>query len=184
MRGTRRIGAALAALAAMGGCATTSPSVPAGTEGPGRVQSLRISTHEWALRQAGFPGQLARYERHEVRDAQCTIVNDQGTWTVATPGEFQVPLPGSPLKITCRKEGYRESGVELRCMTAGEQGAIEGMLFGLRIFGGALPAAGVVLGVMAGSTALGAAVGSASADAGACKYAIGGEIEVRLHAGR
>lgn len=184
MRSTRRIGAALIALVAMGGCATTAPSVVAGTTGSGAAQSLRISTHEWVHQQAGFPGQLARYERHEIRDAKCTADNDKGTWTVATPGELQVPLPGSPLRITCRKEGYRESAVELRCMTAGEQGAIEGMLFGLRIFGGALPAAGVVLGVMAGSTALGAAVGSASADAGACRYAIGGEVEVRLHAGR
>jgi len=182
MIGARRAGtAALAALAALGGCATMAPSSPAGTMGPDGAQSLQVSTHDWALRQAGFPGQLARYERHEIRDAHCTAANDRGTWTVATPGELRIRASAAPLRIACRKEGYRESSVELRCLAPGERGALEGMLFGLRIFGGAAPAAGIVLGVMAGSTAVGAVVGSAAADAGACTYGFGGELQVWMH---
>lgn len=39
-------------------------------------------------------------------NADCVLKNDQGTWSVVSPGSVQVVSSGTPLHITCHKTGY------------------------------------------------------------------------------
>ena len=112
--GMPRTSVALATLAlAMGGCATVPP---AGY----RPQALAVSTHEVSAPRLGWgsgpPGPL-----EEIRGVECTASNDRGAWATVTPGVLAVERSAARLRITCRRDGYREASVELPCVAPGTQ---------------------------------------------------------------
>lgn len=59
----------------------------------------------------------------EVRGVDCTATNDRGSWAIVTPGVLAVERSAARLKITCRRDGYREAIVELPCAVPGTQAA-------------------------------------------------------------
>lgn len=178
------------AMVAAGGCATAPPDPGA----PGAVnevrQSIQVTPHEAGtsiLQPSGFtPG------NHGADDpsieATCTASNDRGSWTIAAPGRLEIVPSRAPLKVTCQREGYRDSSVELKCITPRTRGAAGGAWGVLQIFAMtgpfavvAVPVAGLVLAVTAGATAAGAGAGAALAsgpDADVCSYAIENSLQV------
>ena len=54
---------------------------------------------------------------------RCTLVNDKGSWTVATPGKARILLSSQPLKVECVKEGFRPTSETLKCVSLHQQSA-------------------------------------------------------------
>lgn len=45
----------------------------------------------------------AVYKGESVEDAQCTLLNDKGTWYVKTPGSVMIQKSYGDLSVTCKK---------------------------------------------------------------------------------
>lgn len=58
-----------------------------------------------------------------VEGARCTLVNDKGSWMVATPGTARIRLSSQPLKVECLKEGFRPASETLECVSMHQQSA-------------------------------------------------------------
>lgn len=63
-------------------------------------------------------------------DAECTLQNKKGSWTVKTPGSIVIPRSDDPLRVTCKKDGKK---VEVTAESGVSAGAILGdaLLFGI-----------------------------------------------------
>jgi hypothetical protein len=161
----RRTSAAVTAIAlALGGCAT----VPEGSP----PQSLAVSTtHELS---GGGPtlgwGSAPRGSLEELTGAQCTAANDRGSWTLVTPGVLAVDRSTARLRITCRKEGYREAVVDLPCAVPGTEAGRLAPLLGPGIL------------VIIPAIAIGAIVAAnrEGAERGVCAYGGGYPVQVQM----
>lgn len=165
MKACRRTSAALAAvMLATAGCATVPP--------PGyRPQSLVLSTHELSGPRLGW-GTRPQGPLEEVRGVHCTATNDRGSWTIVTPGVLEVERSAAYLRITCRREGYREASVKLLCAVPGTQAA-DAVAVASLVF----PAAILIL---LPATAIGAAA-AAKRDGGEpnyCLYGAGSAVQL------
>lgn len=166
MRVARRTSAALAAIPlAMGACVT----VPPAGHPP---QSLVLSTHEVSGPRLGW-GTAPQGPLEEIRGVQCTATNDRGSWAIVTPGVLAVERSAARLRISCRRDGYREALVELPCVVPGTQAAA-----GLALAPLFPPAILVLL----PATAIGAIV-AANRDAAQpnfCAYGAGSPVQVLM----
>jgi|TARA_B110000503_G_C7098703_1_gene392814 hypothetical protein len=61
--------------------------------GSGTAQSISVETVE------GTSGD-------RIIDARCDLSNDEGSWTVLTPGSVMVHRSNKPLSVKCQKSGY------------------------------------------------------------------------------
>lgn len=88
--------------------------------------------------------QAIRVETPGCERATCTLGNEQGQWSVSTPGTVTVRTARTPLTVSCRADGGVLGRAETPSTTAPNTGA------------------GAVAGGVAGGAAVGAAVGSAA----------------------
>lgn len=165
---------------AMAGCAT----LPAGAP----PQPLAIST----LTDEVVPGPILgwgtgpSHATVELPGVECTATNDRGSWTLLTPGVLEVQRSGARLRITCRKEGFRDSRLGLPCVTPRSEGAAMGAYIGMQVLATPAvvlaPAAAVA--AVAGVTALGIAAGSAARglarEPDVCVYGGGRKIQLYM----
>ena len=113
-RTSRSASAVLGIALAVGGCVTVPP--------PGyRPQSLTVSTHAAVQPRLGWGAPQGPLE--EVPGVLCTATNDRGSWSVVTPGVVAVERSAARLRITCRRDGFREASVDLPCAVPGSQAA-------------------------------------------------------------
>lgn len=75
----------------------------------------------------------ATHEGAPLKDADCSLTNDKGTWTARAPGQVDVRKSGENLNVVCRKEGFVDG-----LLTAISRAA--GSMFGNIIFGGGIGA--------------------------------------------
>lgn len=75
----------------------------------------------------------ASNEGRPIKDADCSLTNDKGTWTVKAPGQIDVRKSGENLSVVCKKEGLIDG-----LLTAVSRAA--GSMFGNIIFGGGIGA--------------------------------------------
>jgi len=75
----------------------------------------------------------ATHEGAPLKDADCALTNDKGTWTARAPGQVDVRKSGENLNVVCRKEGFVDG-----LLTAISRAA--GSMFGNIIFGGGIGA--------------------------------------------
>lgn len=68
-----------------------------------------------------------------VKDTDCSLTNDKGTWTLKAPGQVDVRKSGENLNVVCKKEGLVDG-----LLTAVSRAA--GSMFGNIIFGGGIGA--------------------------------------------
>jgi hypothetical protein len=61
--------------------------------GEGTAQSISVETME-------------RASGDRIIDARCDLSNDEGAWTVLTPGSVMVHRSNKPLSVKCQKLGY------------------------------------------------------------------------------
>ena len=72
-------------LFAISGCATLT--------GDGTSQTIGVET-------------VNVVDTSRIYDARCTLSNDEGSWSVVTPGSVMIHRSNKLLDIDCRKEGY------------------------------------------------------------------------------
>lgn len=75
----------------------------------------------------------ASHEGKALKDADCSLTNDRGTWTVKAPAQVDVRKSGENLSVVCKKEGFVDG-----LLTAVSRAA--GSMFGNIIFGGGIGA--------------------------------------------
>lgn len=75
----------------------------------------------------------ATHEGVPVKDADCSLTNDKGTWQAKAPGQIDVRKSGENLNVVCKKEGFVDG-----LLTAISRAA--GSMFGNIIFGGGIGA--------------------------------------------
>lgn len=75
----------------------------------------------------------ATHEGTPLKDADCSLTNDKGTWTAKAPGQVDVRKSGENLNVVCKKEGFVDG-----LLTAISRAA--GSMFGNIIFGGGIGA--------------------------------------------
>lgn len=75
----------------------------------------------------------ASNEGKALKDAECSLTNDRGTWMVKAPGQVDVRKSGENLSVVCKKEGFVDG-----LLTAVSRAA--GSMFGNIIFGGGIGA--------------------------------------------
>lgn len=75
----------IGSLMLVSGCSTLT--------GEGTAQSISVETME-------------RASGDRIIDARCDLSNDEGAWTVLTPGSVMVHRSNKPLSIKCQKLGY------------------------------------------------------------------------------
>lgn len=75
----------IGSLMLVSGCSTLT--------GEGTAQSISVETVE-------------RASGDRIIDARCDLSNDEGAWTVLTPGSVMVHRSNKPLSIKCQKLGY------------------------------------------------------------------------------
>lgn len=75
----------LGSLVLVSGCSTLT--------GEGTAQSISVDTVE-------------RASGDRIIDARCDLSNDEGSWTVVTPGSVMVHRSNKPLSVKCQKSGY------------------------------------------------------------------------------
>jgi hypothetical protein len=183
--------AAVTILAIVAGCAAApKPPGTGGTIADGR-QTVRVQAGAWGGDPSfGIKGTQSQFIR--LPGTKCSMSNDRGTWEFVTPADVSVELSPSALRLGCTREGYRDTAIELRCVSprseAMKAGALNSMILlnpgpaaaPLFVGGGV---AGVVL-YFAATAAVGAAVGSATAgpDADACRYSLTGALNVVMTA--
>lgn len=68
-----------------------------------------------------------------IKDTECSLTNDRGTWNVKAPGQVDVRKSGENLSVVCKKEGLVDG-----LLTAVSRAA--GSMFGNIIFGGGIGA--------------------------------------------
>jgi hypothetical protein len=69
----------------------------------------------------------------EISKADCTMLNNKGTWYVTTPGTVSIHRSYQDLHITCKKDGLDPG-------TATVKSSTKGMAFGNILFGGVIGA--------------------------------------------
>ena len=170
-RGRSAVALAMATFMAVGGCAT-APGAP-GTD------TFFVSTH------AGAQGSQPTFAFAAPADpfpdptleASCTATNDLGSWTITAPGKFEVATSREPLKITCRRDGYLDASVELRCVHFGSQSALAGTR-GLMMAGGVYGIVLLPLIVVAAAAAQSAQ--QSSVESGTCDYTFDSKLHIWL----
>lgn len=75
----------------------------------------------------------ATHEGTPIKDADCSLANDKGTWLAKAPGQVDVRKSGENLSVVCKKEGFVDG-----LLTAISRAA--GSMFGNIIFGGGIGA--------------------------------------------
>ena len=75
----------------------------------------------------------ASNEGKAIKDADCSLTNDKGSWNVKAPGQVDVRKSGENLSVVCKKEGLIDG-----LLTAVSRAA--GSMFGNIIFGGGIGA--------------------------------------------
>lgn len=75
----------------------------------------------------------ASHEGKALKDTDCALTNDRGTWTVKAPGQVDVRKSGENLSVVCKKEGFVDG-----LLTAVSRAA--GSMYGNIIFGGGIGA--------------------------------------------
>ena len=75
----------IGALFAVSGCSTLT--------GDGTSQTIGVETVDVV-------------DTSRIYDAKCTLSNDEGSWSVVTPGSVMIHRSNKLLDIDCRKEGY------------------------------------------------------------------------------
>ncbi len=75
----------------------------------------------------------ASHEGKALKDTDCALTNDRGTWTVKAPAQVDVRKSGENLSVVCKKEGFVDG-----LLTAVSRAA--GSMFGNIIFGGGIGA--------------------------------------------
>ena len=75
----------IGSLMLVSGCSTLT--------GEGTAQSISVETME-------------RASGDRIIDARCDLSNDEGAWTVLTPGSVMVHRSNKPLSVKCQKLGY------------------------------------------------------------------------------
>ena len=75
----------MGALFAVSGCSTLT--------GDGTSQTIGVETVDIV-------------DTSRIYDAKCTLSNDEGSWSVVTPGSVMIHRSNKLLDIDCRKEGY------------------------------------------------------------------------------
>jgi len=106
-------------LLALAGCA----SAPAELITDGE-EDLMVETNQWVAPTGmlGF-GTATAPTLRILEGARCTLSNDKGSWTVATPGTARIRLSSQPLKVECVKEGFRPASETLKCVSLRQQSA-------------------------------------------------------------
>lgn len=69
----------------------------------------------------------------EVKDAECELANEYGSYRLKTPGQITVRRSSGDLNVTCKKEGLPDAGA--RAISR-----VNGGMFGNIIFGGGIGA--------------------------------------------
>ena len=77
----------ISSLMLMSGCSTQI--------GEGTAQSISVETIE-------------RASGDRIIDARCDLSNDEGAWTLLTPGSVTIQRSNKPLSVKCQKTGYIE----------------------------------------------------------------------------
>lgn len=75
----------------------------------------------------------ASHEGAPLKDVECALSNDKGTWLARAPGQVDVRKSGENLNVVCKKEGFVDG-----LLTAISRAA--GSMFGNIIFGGGIGA--------------------------------------------
>jgi hypothetical protein len=75
----------------------------------------------------------ASHDGKALKDADCALTNDRGTWTVKAPAQVDVRKSGENISVVCKKEGFVDG-----LLTAVSRAA--GSMFGNIIFGGGIGA--------------------------------------------
>ena len=75
----------IGALMLVSGCSTLT--------GEGTAQNISVETIE-------------RASGDRIIDARCDLSNDEGAWTVLTPGSVMIHRSNKPLSVKCQKTGY------------------------------------------------------------------------------
>lgn len=75
----------------------------------------------------------ATHEGTPLKDVDCSLSNDRGTWLSKAPGQVDVRKSGENLNVVCKKEGFVDG-----LLTAISRAA--GSMFGNIIFGGGIGA--------------------------------------------
>lgn len=75
----------------------------------------------------------ASHEGAPIKDVDCSLTNDKGTWLARAPGQVDVRKSGENLNVVCKKEGFVDG-----LLTAISRAA--GSMFGNIIFGGGIGA--------------------------------------------
>ncbi len=75
----------------------------------------------------------ATHEGAPVKDVDCSLTNDRGTWQAKAPGQVDVRKSGENLNVVCKKEGLVDG-----LLTAISRAA--GSMWGNIIFGGGVGA--------------------------------------------
>jgi len=77
--------ALIGGLMLVSGCSTLT--------GEGTAQNISVETIE-------------RASGDRIIDARCDLSNDEGAWTVLTPGSVMIHRSNKPLSVKCQKTGY------------------------------------------------------------------------------
>jgi hypothetical protein len=101
--------AAVVSLALTSGCSTITQS---------EVQRLSVT---------------ASHEGAPIKDVECSLTNDKGTWQTKAPSQVDVRKSGENLSVVCKKEGFIDG-----LLTAISRAA--GSMWGNIIFGGGIGA--------------------------------------------
>jgi hypothetical protein len=96
----------------LSGCSTLT--------GEGTAQNISVETLD-----------VATSER--VLDARCDLSNDEGSWTVLTPGSVMIHRSNKPLSVKCQKKGYIQDYTSVESKTKSN-------MWGNIIFGGGIGA--------------------------------------------
>jgi uncharacterized protein YceK len=108
----KKIVLSMLAVVTVSGCSTLT--------GEGTSQNINVETVD-----AGTA--------ERVLDAKCDLKNDEGTWTVRTPGTIMVHRSNKALQINCTKDGYVQD-------TASVESDTKANMWGNIIIGGGIGA--------------------------------------------
>jgi len=75
----------------------------------------------------------ASHEGKALKDADCSLTNDKGSWTVKAPGQIDVHKSAENLSVVCKKEGLVDGLLAAVSRAAGS-------MFGNILFGGGIGA--------------------------------------------
>jgi hypothetical protein len=114
MRVHRGVAGSVGAVLLFAGCASAPPM--AGSQGI-HLAVVNATQQLGAGPSGGWRGMEPAGEAQHIPGVRCEATNDRGSWHVATPGRLEVAVSSVPLKVTCRREGYRDAEVKLKCIT-------------------------------------------------------------------